>query len=335
MSTPLVSVLMPAFDAAGTLPLTLASIERQSGCRWECVLVDDGSRDATRDIALLAARRDPRVRVVTLEHGGIVAALNAGLEHCRGRFVARMDADDVMHRERLALQVAALERDPSLGAVGSHVWMFPRRDLPRGLRDYEQWLASIDSAERVRTEAFVECPVAHPTWMVRRELLLAYGYRDRGWPEDYNLLLRFVAAGVRFGVVPRRLLGWRDSPGRSWRTAPECARERIVSCKAAFLADTWLHAASEYVLWGYGGTGKALRRALRAHGKRPSHIVELHPGRIGQRIHGAPVIAPTALAGLERRRVIVSVAGDAARAEIRGRLRALGLVESSDFVCAA
>ncbi len=335
MRAPVVSVLLPAYDAAATLPLALASIARQSEDRWECVLVDDGSRDATREIALSAARHDARVRVVTIAHGGIVAALGAGLSRCRARYVARMDADDVMHRERLERQVAALDADPALGAVGCHVRMFPRRDLPGGLRDYERWLASIDSAERVRVEAFVECPVAHPTWVVRRELLLRFGYRDQGWPEDYDLLLRFVAAGVRFGVVPRRLLGWRDSPGRSWRTAAACDRDRIVACKAAFLAESWLGTRREYVLWGYGGTGKALRRALAAHGKNPSHVVEVHPGRVGQRIHGAPVISPAALAAVKGCRVIVSVAGVAAREEIRGLLRALGLVETVDFVCAA
>lgn len=335
MGEPQVSILLPAFNAEGTLPDALASIARQSETRWECIVVDDGSRDATRAVAAEFARRDTRVRVVGLDHVGIVGALNEGLALCRGRYVARMDADDVMHRRRLSLQLAALDADRDLGAVGSHVWMFPRAGLAPRLRAYERWLRSIDTADRVRDEVWVECPVAHPTWMIRRELLEKYAYRDRGWPEDYDLMLRFVAAGVRFGVVPRRLVGWRDTPGRAWRTSAACARDRIVACKAEFLAETWLRELTEYVLWGYGGTGKALRRALATHGKRATHVVELHPGRVGQRIHAAPVIPPGELAALGARKVIVSVSGAPARAQIRAHLRTLGRAERLDFVCAA
>jgi len=88
-------------------------------------------------------------------------------------------------------------------------------------------------------------------------------------------------------------------------------------------------------LWAYGGTGKALRRALLAYGKRPAYIVEVHPGRLGKTIHGAPVIAPQELAALRRCRVVASVAGAVARQQIRATMRAMGFEETRDFVCAA
>jgi hypothetical protein len=89
------------------------------------------------------------------------------------------------------------------------------------------------------------------------------------------------------------------------------------------------------VLWGYGGTGRALARALRAHGKRPSHVVEVHAGRLGNVIQGAPVVPPEALADLPAGRLVASVAGPEAREEIRGFLARLGWVETRDFICAA
>ena len=89
------------------------------------------------------------------------------------------------------------------------------------------------------------------------------------------------------------------------------------------------------MLWGHGPTGRALAAALRTHGKRPSHIVEVHPRRIGARIRGAPVVAPDALADLLPRPVIAAVSGAGPRAKIRAALGALGLVEGRDFVCAA
>jgi len=89
------------------------------------------------------------------------------------------------------------------------------------------------------------------------------------------------------------------------------------------------------VLWGHGGTGRAIRRALAAHGKRPSHVVEVHPGRVGNRIDDAPVVGPDALATLPRTPLVASVAGPAARAEIRAFLARLGYRETHDYVCAA
>ena len=332
---PRVSVLLPARNAAATLDAALASLRRQTWSDWECVVVDDGSTDATGEVARAAAAIDPRVTMVPTPPRGLVATLGTGLERCRGEYVARMDADDLMRRDRLALQVDALDRDPQLAAVGAHVRFFPRAGMSDGLRAYERWLNSVDSPARLRAEAFVESPVAHPTLLIRRSVLAAVGYRDRGWPEDYDLVLRLLAAGHEIGVVPRRLLGWRDGPGRLTRTHPAYGLDRITACKASFLADGFLAGGERYLLWGYGGTGRALARALRGHGKHPSHVVDVHAGRLGNVIHGAPVVPPAALADLPRLPLVASVAGEAARSEIRATLAALGWIETRDFVCAA
>jgi cellulose synthase/poly-beta-1,6-N-acetylglucosamine synthase-like glycosyltransferase len=332
---PEVSILLPAFDAEVTLAGCLRSVLRQSEARFECVLVDDGSVDGTRAVALRFAARDPRIRVIGTAHHGLVAALATGLAACRAPLVARMDADDLMHRERLAVQVAALRADPELVAVGCHVRLFPRAGLSDGLRAYERWLNGIDSPERLRAEAFVECPVAHPGLVVRTEVLRDLGYRDAAWPEDYDLLLRLLAGGHAVGVVPRRLVAWRDGPRRLWRTDPRYGVDRFVACKASFLASGLLAKTGTYVLWGYGATARALRRALLAHDKRASHVIEVHPGRIGQTIHGAPVISVADLQARPRRPIVASVADEQARREIRAALDAIGFHETRDYVCAA
>jgi hypothetical protein len=203
------------------------------------------------------------------------------------------------------------------------------------LRAYESWLNAIETPQDVVREAFVECPIAHPSLFVRRSVLERFGYRDRGWPEDYDLILRLLAAGERLAVVPRRLLSWRDHPRRVSRRSAHCSIDAFVRCKAAHLAAGFLGGDERYVLWGFGGTGKALRRELAAVGRTPSHIVELHPRRIGERIQGAPVIPPESLADIERRPLVVSVAGSGPRAEIRAWLAGMGYREGRDFVCAA
>lgn len=328
-------MLLPAFQAAATLPACLESVRRQTLTDWECVIVDDGSTDATRDITTHAAAEDARFRLVSIPHRGIVGALDAGLEMCRGRYVARMDADDVMRRDRLARQLAALQASPALAGVGCHVRLFPRARLTPRRREYESWLNAMRTPQDVRRDALVECPVAHPTLMLRIEIARALRYRDMGWPEDHDLLLRLLAAGHEIGVVPRRLVGWRDAPTRLSRTDPRYGLDRFVACRAHFLAEGWLAGHHEYVLWGYGSTGRALRRALAGLGKTPSHIVEVKRTRLGQRIHGADVIPPRALTALRGRPIVVSVARSGPRGEIRVALAAMGFVELRDFVCAA
>jgi glycosyltransferase involved in cell wall biosynthesis len=300
MTDPLVSVLIPARDAADTLPACLASVRRQSEPRFECLVVDDGSADATRAVAERVADEDPRVRVLATPRRGLVPALLDGLAACRAPLVARLDADDLAQRRRLELQAAALAADPTLAGVGCHVRVFPRAGLRAGLRTYESWLRGIRDARAVRAERFVECPLPHPTWMLRRAALARAPWRDAGWPEDYDLLLRWLEAGSRVGVVPRRLVAWRDAPGRMWRTSPAYAPERFVACKARFLARGPLRHHDAYVLWGHGATGRALRRALLGEGRAPAAIVEIHPRRIGRRIGGAPVVRPEALPAVRR-----------------------------------
>ncbi|MBN2242979.1 MAG: hypothetical protein JW793_09845 [Acidobacteria bacterium] len=102
---------------------------------------------------------------------------------------------------------------------------------------------------------------------------------------------------------------------------------RFVACKAHYLARGFLAGSDRYILCGYGSTGRSLFRALADLGKRPSHIVEVKPSRVGKRIHGAPVIPPGVLPRIEAQPIIVSVA--------RATLGALGFIETKDYVCAA
>lgn len=335
MSQPIVSVLMPAFNAVETLESCLRSIQRQTETAWECIIVDDGSTDGTAPLASRLAQHDDRLRVVTLPHRGIVEALNSGLELCRGTYIARMDADDLMHRERLRQQIGLMEQRQELAAAGCHVRIFPRQALGPGTHAYERWLNGMDSAGRVRRELFVECPVCHPTLIARSGAISKLGYRDCGWPEDYDLILRLIADGDEVGVLPRRRLLWRHGPDRLSRSDERYSHERFTTCKAAFLAESFLGGHASFTLWGYGNTGKAMCSALAAHGKQPSHIVEMHPGRLGNRIHGAEVIPPSRLPLLPRRPLLVSVAGEGPRREIRKYLAAEGFVELRDYVCVA
>jgi glycosyltransferase involved in cell wall biosynthesis len=334
-ASPKISVLLPVWNAESTLETCLRSIERQSESDFECVLLDDGSTDRSLEVARNQAARDARFRVVAEPHEGLIRSLIKGAARCRAEYIARIDADDWMHRDRLRLQYAALENQPELDAVGCFVRIFPRKTLSDGRRDYEDWLHSLRDPETLWRDRFIECPVVHPTLMIRSQALAETPYRDRAWPEDYDLMLRLLRKGPRIGMVTRRLVGWRDDPGRLSRTHSNYEQSRFTACRAWHLSRDFLRDRPRYVLWGHGRTGRALRKALADLGHEPELIVDVHPRRIGKRIHGAEVIAPEALEQHRELRIVVSVAHSGPRAEIRSALESMGFRGGADYVSAA
>ena len=151
----------------------------------------------------------------------------------------------------------------------------------------------------------------------------------------YDLILRLLGTGHEVGVLPRRRLSWRHRSERLSQTDPRYSDRSFTECKAAFLAQSFLSGTDRYILWGHGGTGRSLRKALLGHGRQASHIIEIHPRRLGNRIDGAPVVPPERLPELPRHPLVVSVSGVGPRSEIRARLKAMGRVELRDYVCAA
>ncbi len=247
-----------------------------------------------------------------------------------------MDADDWCHRARLAEQSALLDGTPELDAVGCFPRLFPRDGVSDGMRAYETWLRSLTTPDAIWRQRFIECPVAHPTLAIRREVLVQLGYRDRGWAEDWDLLLRLLRRGPVVGMVPKRRLGWRDHPDRTSRVDPRLSLERFAACRAWHLHRDFLRERPRYVLWGHGPTGRTLRGLLEGHGHRARAIVEVHPRRLGEKIRGAPVIDVDALAAdRSPDPIVVSVAGSRPRGEIRAALDEMGRVEGHDYVFAA
>src|SRR5690606_6294082 len=117
------------------------------------------------------ASRNHRVRIVTQEHRGIVAALQAAAGAAQGAVIARMDADDIAHPRRFERQLALMDGAAGVDVCGSGVRYFPRSHVRDGAARYERWLNDLVSHDDIVRNIFVECPIAHPTLMVRRALL--------------------------------------------------------------------------------------------------------------------------------------------------------------------
>lgn len=332
---PRVSFLIPAYNAAATLDAALESVASQTFPDWEALLVDDGSTDATP--ALLAAwtDRDPRFRVLRNDpNQGIVASLNRALAAATAPFLARMDADDLALPTRLEKQLALMQ-EWDLAAVGSQIRYFPAELVAGGASRYADWLNSLTTPEEHDRDLFVECPLAHPSMLLRTEAVLRIdGYQSHGWPEDYDLLLRLWRAGGRIAKVPEVLLLWREGAARTSRTHSDYAAEAFLRCKAHYLTRTVLADRRPALIFGAGPVGKSLGKALLAEGAALHGYVDIDPRKVGQRIHGLPVLSREAAFPLRGQVFGLAAMGrPAARHQLRHLLLQAGWQEPTDFRC--
>jgi glycosyltransferase involved in cell wall biosynthesis len=333
---PHVSVLLPCYNAARTLKETLESLSCQTLEDFEVIAVDDGSTDATPSILQGWADTDQRIHIISQSHSGIVTALNAGVQACQSLLIARMDADDIAHPQRLALQAAFLEQNPDTAVVGCRVRGYPPEDVRQGFSIYLDWQNALLSDEDIRREMFIESPLAHPSVLVRKEWLIEVGgYQDHGWPEDYDLWLRLYLAGARFAKLPEILLDWREHTTRLTRQDSRYSLENFLRAKAYYLVRGPLLERDAVLIWGAGMMGRRLSKHLLRQGAPLKAFVDVDPAKIGRTRRGLPILSPEDLPGWWKRSsnpvILAAVGARGARQLIRQRLESYGLREAQDW----
>ena len=210
VKVPTVSCLIPVYNGERFLELALDSILTQSFADFEIVAVDDGSSDSSRSILDEYATRDSRVCVVGKSNGGIVSALNFGLGHCRGKFIARMDSDDIATPDRFETQVGVFESLSNAVAVGGFIQLIDETG------DGMSAPGSPSRVTRTRLDQFppVVANVQHSAGMFLKKAMDAVGGYRANFPhaEDYDLYLRLAEHG-RFYNPEKLVLYYRVHPG--------------------------------------------------------------------------------------------------------------------------
>lgn len=210
MSGPLVSVLMSVYNGDQFLREAVESILCQSLRDLELIVIDDGSTDATAEILDDYKSKDPRVRVFHQENAGLIESLNRGAGFARGKYIARMDADDVSLTDRLMLQVDFLDRNPEVGVVGGAIEVITKtgksaRPDRHPCADHEIKLALLRG----------DTPLVHPTVLMRKDIFVSVGgyrkvVRDA---EDYDLWLR-IAECCKLANLDAPVLKYRRHLGQ-------------------------------------------------------------------------------------------------------------------------
>jgi glycosyltransferase involved in cell wall biosynthesis len=335
-TNPPLSVLLPVRNGESVVGGALESLARQTFPDFEVIVVDDGSTDGTAEVVRSMARHDSRIRYFAQGAQGIVPALEYARNLAKGSYLARMDADDGAFAIRFERQMELIRSDSRIGLCGGGIVYFPREIVRDGAVRYERWINGLTTHQAVVGDIFVECPIPHPTFLLRAEMVeLVGGYRVMGWPEDYDLILRLWEGGARFAKVPEVVLRWREREDRLSRVHPDYSASAFRRCKVHFLSRTLLRGGKGVVVWGAGPVGKAFARELLAQGGILRAFVDLDPRKVGQNVHGVRVLRPDQALSLEGAFSVAAVAKDGGREEIRATLREAGKKEIRDFVAVA
>jgi len=339
-STPIISVILPYRDAEATIEAAVSSLLAQTLCDIEILAVDDRSSDGGPALVERIARADPRVRPICSDAPhGVVAAVNSAWGLCKAEFIARMDADDVSLPSRLEKQLALLHSRPELSGASCQVAVPGARE---GFQRYLDWSNGLTEPEDILRERFVECPVVNPTMLVRKEAVEQVGgHLDSEWAEDYDLWLRFLAAGHKIAKVSdRALYVWSDDQAdRLTRSDERYSETNFLRARAHYLAQL-PDAGRGFALCGAGPIGKRLARFLTDEGARVDRFYDVNQKRVGEAIHGIPVEPGSPLPGPESKPdpkdiplLLSCVGSPGGRDRVRALAKDAGYTEGSDFYC--
>ena len=210
MTSPRISIILPACNAGRFLRKSLDSVLKQTYPDFELMICDDASTDDTADILAEYAARDMRVKILRNSvRSGVARTLNKLLSAAECPLIARMDADDICEPERLERQVGFLEAHPQVSFLGSQLLIIDESDAVVGRRFYPSGYDDICRSMLIRNS------FAHPSMVMRRDsVMMLGGYREIRGAEDYDLWMRALNYGFRMENVDEALLRYRISSGQ-------------------------------------------------------------------------------------------------------------------------
>ncbi len=237
----LISVIMGIYNCESTVAEAIESILRQSVTDWEFIICDDGSQDGTYDVAARYAQQYPG-KFILLRNGqnlGLNATLNRCLKEAKGKYIARMDGDDLCDPTRFAIELEVLEQEPDIAIVSTDMAYFDEDGI---------WGHMIHPLEPVNRDFLYGTPFCHAPCMVRREAYEAVGGYSEGKRlqrvEDYHLWMKMYKAGYKGKNLRLALYHMRDDRNANSRRK---FRYRVNEAYVKALAVRELHLP----VWGY------------------------------------------------------------------------------------
>jgi glycosyltransferase involved in cell wall biosynthesis len=236
MSAPIISILLPVYNAEQYLKEAIESLLGQTFRDFELLIINDGSTDNSESV--IQSFTDPRiVYLKNKTNKGIVYTLNRGVKLANGKYIARMDADDISLPNRILKQFEWLERFHQTDVVGCHVSFIDEDGKATG--EWQDDLESPTYRDIVRKMVWESC-IAHSSVMMRSSTIKEYLYKENQRnTEDYDLWLRLLADGIKIQKVPEKLLLYRVHEASITGTILRKSNPflKLSGCKIKFLSE--------------------------------------------------------------------------------------------------
>lgn len=231
IKNPLVSVVMPVYNADEYLAESIESILSQTFSNIEFIIICDSPSVNTITIIDKYQSCDKRIQVIYQKRAGLISSLNKGFSIARGKYIARMDADDISHPDRLQKQVSFMDMNPECSLVGSHIEYIDESGKFLGYWDAD---IKTKNAQDVKKRLPIKNCIAHPTVMIRQCIINKYPYDPSQInAEDYDVWLRMASDSLLLCKLPEFLLKYRKQPlSVSKKVMPVTLR---IKCKTRYL----------------------------------------------------------------------------------------------------
>lgn len=267
---PEISIILPFYNAEHTLARALNSMASQTFTDFECLLINNNSTDKGVEIASEFCAKDDRFVLLIEQKQGVVYAHNRGLKEVKGKYIARMDADDWSFPDRLMKQFTFLENNSEYDVVAGKAEYVPHKAETEGFNRYVNWSNSILDYKDILLKQFIEAPIINPTAMWRKEVSREHGsYLEGNFPEDYELWLRWLEKGVKIHKLSEYMIRWYDSENRLTRVNDNYTDYAFFNIKTQYLAN-WLHHHNPFypnvVVWGASKISRNRAKLLEKHG---------------------------------------------------------------------
>lgn len=261
---PLISILLPFKDEGWFLRDCLESIIAQTFEDWECILLNDHSTDNSESIALEFCALDQRFRLYQNQGHGIIEANVLGISLSSGKYITRMDGDDLMPPKKLELFYNAIKDKTAGAVVTGKVKFFPEENCGPGTKFYESWLNERCRLNDHHEQIWRECTLANPNWLMSKEDLLNLGgFKDYEYPEDYEMMLRVVLNGYNIESVHEVTHLWRQHGQRHSMTSEDYGTQKFMEMKWRFYKQTFANQNNQKLLiLGNGKKSKILQEIL-------------------------------------------------------------------------
>ncbi len=282
----LVSIIIPFKNPGKYFKPCLESIKNQSYQHFEVLMIDDHSDKEDVEVAKMAQMKDERFQLHRSNGLGIISALQTGLDLAKGDLISRMDADDLMTKDKIELMHSALQKLNQKSVCTAFVSYFSsEKEIQDGFKKYENWLNKLTAEESNFTQIYKECTIPSPCWMAKKiDIENIGGFKSLSYPEDYDLAFKMFYSKFKIVSVKKVLHYWRDHPNRISRTSETYKMENFTPLKIKYLLENEIK-REQVILWGAGKKGKRIAKQL-LEKKVPFDWITENPNKKGKSIYG-------------------------------------------------